>query len=171
MFHSLLVAVRLTRGSEAEAQIRRALPPSLAHATHDGWYSIADFAAVHALVDEAFGGGEEYAEQLGRAGAEHDLSGLLGFVLSITSPNMLVRYSDVALRIYFREVDFVTTKLSNTQFRLHIKGMTGATRLMHAAFGGGSCLLLQRTGARSPRVSHFEMTNDSDSIFEFTWDE
>ena len=171
MFQSLLIAVRSTRGAEAEAQIRRVLPPSLVEFSRESWYPIADFAAVHTEIDRAFGGGEEYAAQLGRAGAEHDLSGLLGFILSITSPNMLVRYCDLALRIFFRGVSFETTRLANNQFRMEIKGMAGANRLMHAAFGGGTCLLLQRTGAINPRVSLFEMPNDSLCILEFIWDE
>lgn len=170
MFHSLLVAVRSTRGSEAEARIRRSLPPSLAEATREGWYPIADLAAVHTLIDESFGGGEECAEKLGRAATEHDLSGLLGFILSITSPHMLVRYCDIALRIFFRDIGFETTKLAANQFRLEMKGI-GANRLMHAAFASGTCLLLQRTGARDPRVSRFEIKNDVDCILEFSWEE
>lgn len=171
MFHSLLVAVRSTRGSEAEALIRRALPPGLAETTREGWYPISELAAVHKLIDETFTGGEEYAEQLGRAATEHDLSGLLGFILSITSPHMLVRYSDIALRIFFRDIGFESTKLSNTHFRLEMKGMVGANRLMQASFGSGTCLLLQRTGARNPRVSRFDTPTDALCIFEFTWDE
>lgn len=169
MFHSLLVAVRSTRGSEAEDQIRRKLPPGLATTTREGWYPIGNLTAVHALIDETFGGGEEYAAQLGRAATEHDLSGLLGFILSITSPHMLVRYCDIALRLFFRDIGFEVTKLAANQFRLEMKGI-GASRLVHAAFGSGSCLLLQRTGARDPRVSRIEV-KDADCILEFSWDE
>lgn len=176
-FHSLLVAVRSTRGAEAEAKTRAALPPALLEnlrsgkITQGGWYAIEDYAAMHVAIDELFHGGDEYAAELGRVSTEHDMSGVIGFMLSITSPQLLFRYASLVLAAYFRNVTFETTKLSSCSLRLETKGMTGGNRLMQAELGGGSCLLLQRTGVRNPRVLRLEMTSTCDGLLEFEWDE
>ncbi len=177
MFLSTLIAVRATRGSEAEAAARGALPPALADALRQGriarddWYPVSDVAAMHTAIDSVFGGGEEYAEELGRAATEHDLVGFLGFILSVTSPQLLVRYGDLALRAYFQGVRFETTMLRANHYRLESHGMVGANRLMHATFSAGTCLLLGRTGARNARISRREMTSAGDCLTEFSWDE
>ena len=107
-----------------------------------------------------------------RSGTGQDANiGFLGFILSVTSPQLLVRYGDLALRAYFQGVRFETTMLGANHYRLESHGMVGANRLMHATFSAGTCLLLGRTGARNARISRREMTSAGDCLTEFSWDE
>ncbi len=172
-FISMLESIEELRGSAIARRVVEEFPTTLrtqvesGAITRVGWYPMRDFAALHAACDRVVGGGEPFAFELGRVGTDRDLRGLLRFILSITSPDLLTRHADKIMLAYVRGVTGRVERHTPTHSSIFFEGLVGANRLVHAGWAGGIHRMIERCGGED--VSVERQARGDDVTFEIRW--
>lgn len=157
-FPAFFTALRTLRGKDAEQRVIAELPDALRQLLQRnaiarvGWYPLRDYAAVHATTARVLGTDETFARQIGIESTKHDITGVLRFVLSMTSPDLLVRHSNLVFSSYFRGPTFSIDELGPHRYRITFEGTEGLTRLVAFDIAAGTQFLLENTGAQGVEV-------------------
>lgn len=171
---SFLEAVQKIRGPASEAALRAALPAALRERwergaiARVGWYPLSDYAELHSASDRLFGGGTAFARLIGRTTAEIDTRGLIRYVLSITSPELLVRHAPLVFSSYVRGGEVHTDSLGPKHYRIRFR-MEGASPLIFADFEGGAAYLIERTGGHDVVTTSDPTVDPGVHAFEVRW--
>lgn len=158
LFLSFFDVLEEMRDAQTAARVKGALPAALRErierggVTRIGWYPLSDFASLHAACDAVIGGGEAFAFEVGQVGLDRDLRGFLRFILSITSPELLTRYSDKILTTYLRGASGAVEERGRGHSTVRFEGLEEATPLVCAGWAGGIHRMLEHCGAKDVHV-------------------
>jgi hypothetical protein len=167
-FFSMLAAIEELDGADAKARVVEALADPLGTAyrsgaiTRVGWIPLAQYSLLHEAIQIALGGGERRARELGRRSTEIDTRGILRFVLSLTTPALLVRHADRVFGSYIRGGTISTRELGPGEYELTFSNMQDASRYVFAEWEGGIGYLLERSGAEDVSVKRAAYAADEE---------
>jgi hypothetical protein len=157
-FHTFFQALSDVRGSAAAEQARAELPPELRDRfrlggiSRVGYYPMSEYAELHAAAQRALRGGETLARAIGGAATDIDTRGLLRFVLSLTSTELLLRHAGKVWSSFARGSRITVQHSAPKRYTVEFDGLDGATPCVFVELEGAIERLIERTGARSPSV-------------------
>ncbi len=175
-FHSFLDALREVRGEATRERVIEALPAGFRERIRSGaivgigWYPLSDYALFYDALDEVTSGSDALAKTLGAATAERDTRGFLRYVLSLSTPEFLLRHADRVILSYLRGVTSRLEEVSPGRASLVLEHFVGSNARIHAEWAGGIEFVLSRCGAKSPRVA-WESSADFETVtYRAGWD-
>jgi hypothetical protein len=175
-FHTFFQALGDVRGSAAAELARGELPPELRERlrlggiSRVGYYPMAEYAELHAATQRALRGGEPLARAIGKAATDIDTRGLLRFVLSLTSADLLLRHAGKVWSSFARGSHVSVKQLGSKRYRVAFDGFDGASRLVFVELEGAIERLIERTGARQPEVAREPGSEDSCVRYLVSWE-
>lgn len=175
-FHTFFQALSDVRGGDAAELVREQLPPELRERlrlggiSRVGHYPMAEYAELHAAAQRALRGGEALARAIGKAATDIDTRGLLRFVLSLTSTDLLLRHAGKVWSSFARGSRVSVQQLGRNRYRVEFDGLTGASELVFVELEGAIERLVERTGARHPEVGREPGSGDGNVRYLVGWD-
>jgi hypothetical protein len=175
-FHTFFQALSAVRGSAAVELAREELPPELRERlrlggiSRVGYYPMAEYSELHAAAHRALRGGEPLARAIGKAATDIDTRGLLRFVLSLTSADLLLRHAGKVWSSFARGSRVSVQQLGSKRYRVAFEGFAGASELVFVELEGAIERLIERTGARHPEVGREPGSEGSSVRYLVAWE-
>lgn len=111
-------------------------------------------------------------EKLGKEAMARDLRGIYGYVASILSPDLCVRYTPRLIQTFNRGIRLEAERIGPGHARLHFLNTAEINEYLFRTMVGGTAAIFERVGARDLEVSIIEggKLGDPATTFELRWD-
>jgi hypothetical protein len=168
-FRGLVGSIRRTLGEPTLERVLARLPPELAKTirSQDGyisnvWYPLADYRALHAAVRSVTGKGPELARELSRQATLDDFRGFYRVLLSVLSPEFLLRRSPLLFSRFFDTGKMEVTRAETGRADAYFSGCVGFDRNIWEDAIGGCVAVLELCGAKDVQIRVDDGGEDGD---------
>lgn len=110
-------------------------------------------------------------ELVGKEAMARDLRGIYGYVASILSPDLCLRYTPRLIQTFNRGIRLEGERIGPGHARLHFTNTAEINELLFRAMKGGTTAVFERVGARELEIHIIEggKLGDPATVFELRW--
>lgn len=111
-------------------------------------------------------------EELGKEAMSRDLRGIYGYIASILSPEICLRYTPRLIQTFNKGLKLEAEKLGPGRARLHFSHSAEINEPLFRTMTGGTAAIFERVGARNLEVRIVEggKLGDPETMIDLRWD-